>query len=162
MDLHLLRRDLSELRAALQAAGAVTGDRAGLEASRVAAGLARAAVDAGPGVLPQEAGLDEALSTRKGCYLGQEIMARIEARGRLKRSLTILALGDRDGDGPPADARAVLADGRRVGRLGTVALHPEAGLLALAVLRGDLEGDAPLRAAGRVARVVPATSGDAR
>lgn len=161
VDVHLLTRQAPEVTAALTSAGAAPGDRAALEASRVAAGLARAVPDAGPGVLPQEAGLDEALSTRKGCYLGQEIMARIEARGRLKRSLAILALGDPDGDAPAADARAVLADGRRVGRLGTVARHPEAGLLALAVVRSDLAADAPLRAAGRVARVVPSPAGDA-
>lgn len=161
VDVHLPTRQRDEVAAALASAGAVPGDRPALEASRVAAGLARAVPDAGPGVLPQEAGLDAALSTRKGCYLGQEMMARIEARGRLKRSLAILALGDRDGDGPADDARAVLAQGRRVGRLGTVALHPEAGLLALAVLRDDLPEDAPLRAAGRVARVLPAPAGDA-
>jgi folate-binding protein YgfZ len=151
IDLHLLRRDLSELRAALQAAGAVAGDRAGLEASRVAAGLARAAVDAGPGVLPQEAGLGDAISTRKGCYLGQETMARIEARATLRRGLARLRL-----DGwPGEEARPPLRlDGREVGRLGSVAVHPELGPIALAVLRRDLPGDATLEAGSASAAIL--------
>jgi len=143
VDLHLLRRDLSELRAALHAAGAVAGDQAGLEASRIAAGLPRAAADAGPGVLPQEAGLDDAISTRKGCYLGQETMARIEARAKLRRGLARLRL-----DGPPGDASRppLRRDGREVGRLGSVAAHPDDGWIALAVVRRDLPEDVTLEA----------------
>lgn len=143
VDLYLLARDRSELRAALAAAGGVDGDLAALEASRVAAGLPRAAADAGPGVLPQEVGLDGAISTRKGCYLGQETMARIEARARLRRGLVRLRLDGSPGSEPRP---AVLLDGREVGRLGSVAAHPDEGLVALAVARLDLPEDAPLRA----------------
>lgn len=143
VDLHLLRRDLPEVRTALRGAGAVAGDRAGLEASRIAAGLPRAASDAGPGVLPQEAGLEEAISTRKGCYLGQETMARIEARATLRRALARLRL-----TGPVGEDRRppLRLDGREVGRLGSVAAHPDHGPIALAVVRRDLPTDAVLEA----------------
>jgi folate-binding protein YgfZ len=153
VDVHVLRRDLPALRSALAAAGAVAGDRAGLEASRIAAGLPRASADAGPGVLPQEAGLDAAISTRKGCYLGQETMARIEARAVLRRGLARLRL-----DGPPGDeARPPLRlDGREVGRVGSVAHHPDEGLLALAVVRLDLPPDATLEAGAASAAILTA------
>ncbi len=167
VDVHLLARQRDAAIAALRAAGALEGGPGAiqaLEASRVAARLARAGSEAGPGVLPQEAGLDALLSTRKGCYLGQEIMARLEARGRLKRGLALLELGDdgpRDEGSAGRDDRAVLSDGREVGRLGTPVRHPEAGPLALAVLRLDLPADAELRAGGRRARQRPSPPGSA-
>ena len=145
VDVHLLARQRAAIEAALLEAGARPGDEAALEASRVAAGLPRAGREAGPGVLPQEAGLDGRVSTRKGCYLGQEIMARLEARGTPKRALARLTL-----TGPPAapEDRAVTSAGRTVGRLGTVARHPDLGVIALAVLRRDVPGDAALTAGG--------------
>ncbi|MEX2542528.1 MAG: hypothetical protein WD314_11995, partial [Trueperaceae bacterium] len=136
------------LTAALTAAGAVAGGMAALRLGRVCAGLASAAGEAGEGVLPQEAGLEPLVSYRKGCYLGQEIMARIEARGKLRRELGALRL-ERE---PEPGEREVRRDGRLVGRLGTVARHPESGVLALAVLRSDLDLDSPVEAAGVPAR----------
>jgi hypothetical protein len=145
VDVHLLARQRPAVEAALREAGATPGDAASLEASRVAAGRPRGGREAGPGVLPQEAGLDDRVSTRKGCYLGQEVMARLEARGRVKRGLALLTLA-----APPAspDERAVAAGGRTVGRLGTVARHPERGVLALAVLRLDAPDAGELSAGG--------------
>lgn len=142
VDLHLLRGGEAEVAAVLRDAGAVPADVATLEPSRIAAGLFRAGADAGEGVLPQEAGLEEAFSTRKGCYLGQEIMARIEARGRVKRGPALLRL---EGGGLGAlvgargEERTLLRGERRVGLLGGVARHPEHGVLALAVVRHDVE-----------------------
>lgn len=140
----------ADLAAALGAAGAVAGGMPALRLGRVCAGVPSAAEEAGEGVLPQEAGLEPLVSYRKGCYLGQEIMARIEARGKLRRELGALRL-ERE---PEPGEREVRRDGRLVGRLGTVARHPELGVLALAVVRSDLEPAAPVVAGGVAARRV--------
>ncbi len=136
---------------ALVTAGAVAAGERALNIARVAAGIATAEFEGGAGVLPQEAGLEHAVSYTKGCYLGQEIMARLEARGKLRRSLQGLKL-----DGlPDAGARDVQAAGKTVGRLGTVAEHPDHGVVALAVLRNDLEPEAVLEVGGAQARLEP-------
>jgi folate-binding protein YgfZ len=130
--IHLLERDRSAIGAALAGAGAGPGPASLVDGFRIEAGYATAA-DAGSGVLPQEIGLEGAVSYRKGCYLGQEIMARIEARGKLRRAparLTLTSL-------PAGDDRDIVLDGRRVGRLGRTAA--EGGRVrALAALRTDL------------------------
>jgi folate-binding protein YgfZ len=140
---------VSGLRQRLLVAGAREGSAADLDLLRVQAGVATAAGEGGEGVLPQEAGLEGHVSYRKGCYLGQEIMARIEARGNLRRQLTGLNLKGR----PAAGERSIVLDGRLVGRLGTVAADGDR-VLALAVLRNDLPVDAELEVGGVKARVV--------
>ncbi|MDF1521698.1 MAG: hypothetical protein P1P87_02620, partial [Trueperaceae bacterium] len=134
----LLAGDLAEAWHALRAGGVrPVGERA-LTAARVAHGVATVR---GEGVLglPQETGLADRVHPRKGCYLGQEIMARVEARGQLRRTLVGLAL-----DGPPpalglASAwRIEDASGATVGALGSAAPAPDGdGWWALAVARRD-------------------------
>jgi tRNA-modifying protein YgfZ len=137
---------------ALRGGGAELVGEDALDAAKVAAGLASAGGEAGEGVLPQEAGLEDALSYRKGCYLGQEIMARIEARGKLRRALTTVVL---DGPVEPGTAAPEIRHADKVvGRLGTVARMPDGAYRALAVLRTDLPPAAELEAAGRAARRV--------
>lgn len=133
-DLHVLSQHAPALLRALQAAGATFAGEAALDAHRVAAGLADAEHEGGEGVLPQEAGLDYAVSYRKGCYLGQEIMARIEARGKPRRRLVGLKL---DG-APSAGARDLVLNGKTVGRLGSVAGHPLLGTVALGSVRTEI------------------------
>lgn len=142
VDVFLLASELDAVQASLIEHGATLGDFATLEASRVEARLARARADAGSGVLPQESTLDAAISTRKGCYLGQETMARIEARARLRRGLAQLQF-DRD-PGTEAGRADIVCEGRTVGRLGSVVEHPRLGWIALAVVRTDLAPDAAL------------------
>lgn len=144
---------------ALEAAGARHVGPAGLDLLRVRALAALAPQDAGEGVLPQEAGLEEALSYRKGCYLGQEIMARIEARGKLRRGLVRLRF-----DADPrvvqvagAGQRELRSQGRVVGLLGTV-VDAGDGFEALAVLRRDLPEGERVVAAGDVEALVVAPS----
>lgn len=139
------------LVSSLSAAGAVLVGEAALAAARVAAMVPAAAREGGEGVLPQEAGMVERLSYRKGCYLGQEIMARIEARGNLKRSLALMTL-----DGGPlnsVETGSVTLGGRAVGRVGTVALGPDGRKAALVVLRTDVPADADLELDGAPARI---------
>ena len=136
---------------AFTTAGAVAAGEEALNIARIVAGIAAAEREGGEGVLPQEAGLEHAVSYTKGCYLGQEIMARLEARGKLRRSLQGLRL-----DGlPDSDARDIQAGGKSVGRLGTVAEHPDLGVIALAVLRNDLEPETVLEVGGVTGKAVP-------
>ena len=146
-DLHVLAEDAAVLFTNFKKAGAVPAGEEALRTVRVLAGIPAVETEAGEGVLPQEAGLEYAVSYTKGCYLGQEIMARIEARGNLRRSLQGLMLAGV----PETDEREISADGKKVGRLGTVVQHPELGVIGLAVLRNDLEGG--LEVAGVSAQV---------
>lgn len=100
------------------------------------------------GQLPQECGLENRVSYRKGCYLGQEIMARLEARGQTRYQL----MGVR---GDQLQAGAELLQGQRtVGRLGRVAFSPRLGWIGLAILRKDLEAGS-LQIANQSQPVVP-------
>ena len=149
VDLHVLARQADGIRRALEGAGAVLADRTALRLLRTVAGIPHAATEGGDGVLPQEAGLEPLVSYRKGCYLGQEIMARIEARGSVRRALHGVLLEDE-----PRGAD-VEREGRSVGRLGSIARHPELGWVGLAVLRVDLEGDAAVSFGGVGGRRAP-------
>jgi len=138
VDVHLLAADLALAWPRWSAAGVrAVGERA-WTAGRVAQGVASARGEGRLG-LPQECGLEGRVSYRKGCYLGQEIMARIEARGRLRRGLRLLQLaGPPPGLGSARGWRLVDAEGRVVGALGSAAPAPDgAGWWALAVVRLD-------------------------
>lgn len=148
-DLHVLGRDAGALVAALTKAGAALAGEDALEAVRIEAGIAGAELEGGEGVLPQEAGLEVAVSYRKGCYLGQEIMARVEARGNLRRRLVGLTLTGF----PEAGTRDLTRDGKTVGRLGGVAEHPRLGVIALASVRTEVEVGAGLEVGGASAVV---------
>jgi folate-binding protein YgfZ len=101
-------------------------------------------------VLPAEAGLDErAVSFTKGCYPGQEPVARLHYRGRPNRRLRLLAL---DGDERlPYDAELTL-HGKPVGRVTSSVPDGRGGLVALAYVRREVPDDAVLDAGGREAR----------
>ena len=121
-----------------------------LEMARVAAGMVRVGVDTGPSTLVQEAALeDRAVSFEKGCYLGQETVARLQFRGRANRTLRGLAL-----DGPAEAGAVVVAGGREVGALTSVATTPELGPIGLAILRREVEPGAVVEVGGTTARVV--------
>lgn len=146
-DLHVLTKDAGKLLAALQAAGVHLAGEDALEALRIEAGLAGAELEAGEGALPQEVGLEHAVSYRKGCYLGQEIMARIEARGKLRRRLLGLKL-----DGvPEGGVHDLVQNGKTVGRLGGVVVHPRLGVIGLGSVRTELEVGAGLEVGGVLA-----------
>src|SRR6185295_13210406 len=93
---------------------------AGLEAMeilRAEAGLPRFGRDYGPENFPQETGGDEAVSYTKGCYLGQEVVARIHYRGGVQKALRGLAF---EAGSTPRAGAALLFDGREVGTATTV------------------------------------------
>jgi len=97
-------------------------------------------------VLPAEAGLTEThVSFTKGCYPGQEPIARQHYRGKVNRRLRVLEL---EGDDPPAPNAEVFHDGKVVGRV-TSAVRG----LALGYVRTEVPGDVELRIDGRRARL---------
>lgn len=85
------------------------------------------------GELPQEVGWGDRVNNKKGCYLGQEIMARLEARGSTRYQLMGL-LGQKE---IPTGAE-VFRKGKRVGKVGTAVESPDLGAVALALLRKEL------------------------
>jgi aminomethyltransferase len=97
------------------------------EAVRVEAGLPRFGADFDADHFPQETGLgEEAVSYTKGCYLGQEVVARIHYRGGVNRGLRGLRLTLPAG-ASPAPGATLLHDGRPAGRLGSAVRSPAAG-----------------------------------
>jgi tRNA-modifying protein YgfZ len=125
--------DTREFVAALEAAGALVVSETTAECLRIERGRPRYGVDLDDSVIPQEAGLNaRAVSFTKGCYVGQETVARLHYRGKPNRHLRGLRLS------APAQAGDQIAfEGRPVGRLGSVAQSPELGPLALALLRRE-------------------------
>jgi tRNA-modifying protein YgfZ len=116
-----------------------------LERLRIEAGTPRFGREIDDRVLPAEAGLDErAISFTKGCYPGQEPIARQHYRGKVNRRLRVLAV---EGD-PPARETPVVAGEKEVGRV-TSAVPG----LALAYVRSEVPDDAPLSVGGRPARL---------
>ncbi len=88
--------------------------------------------------IPLEADLWDAVSFSKGCYIGQEIIARLESRGRLAKQLSGIQLASESI--PPLD---LLQNGRRVGRLTSVGRSPDLGWIGLALVKpAALETDA--------------------
>jgi tRNA-modifying protein YgfZ len=108
-------------------------DEEAAEVLRVERGRPRYGVDLDESVIPQEGGLNErAVSFTKGCYVGQETVARLHYRGKSNRHLRGLRLS------APATTGDVLRLGdKQVGRLGTVALSPLYGPIALALVRRE-------------------------
>jgi tRNA-modifying protein YgfZ len=121
------------LLGALQSAGAQPVSEAAAECVRVERGRPRYGIDLDDTVIPQEAGLNaRAVSFTKGCYVGQETVARLYYRGKPNRHLRGLRLA-----APAESGDAITFDGKPVGKLGSVAVSPELGPLALALVRRE-------------------------
>lgn len=104
-------------------------------------------------VMPAEAGLEErTISFTKGCYPGQEPVARLHYRGHPNRGLRALAL--EGGELPSYDAELSL-DGKVVGRVTSAAPDADHGVVALAYVRREVPDDVVLDLAGRPARQLP-------
>jgi folate-binding protein YgfZ len=141
--------------AALRASGGELGlaecDEATLEVLRVESGTPRFGAELGEDVLPPEARLDAAVSTTKGCYTGQEVIARIRSRGQVKHLLVGLRL---EGDALPEPRAPIEADGKRIGEVTSAVRSAQAGAIALGfVARSHAEPGTRVQVAGRPARV---------
>jgi folate-binding protein YgfZ len=140
----------ADLIAALTARGAQTVPEAAAEALRVERGRPRYGVDLDDTTIPQEAGLNErAVSFEKGCYVGQETVARLYYKGKPNRHLRGLRLS-----APLALGTELTAGGRVVGRLGSVAVSPDHGSIGLALVRREVEPGAEVMAGAASATVV--------
>ena len=117
------------------------------EAHRVAALRPRLGVDTDERTIPHEVGwIGAAVHLDKGCYRGQETVARVHNLGKPPRMLVLVQL---DGSADrPATGDPLLAGGRNVGRLGTVIDHVDDGPIALALLKRGLPADTPLSTGG--------------
>lgn len=143
------------LREAGAKAGAAWGDPAALDVLRVEAGVPAAGAELGEEVLPAEARLVErTVSFTKGCYTGQEVVARMHSRARVGHLLVGLALVPEADASLPAPGAALLLAGAKVGELTSVARSPAAGAIALGYLRAaHAEPDTELAYEGGRARV---------
>jgi folate-binding protein YgfZ len=114
-----------------------------LELRRIAAGLPRWGREIDDLILPAEAGLDAThVSFTKGCYPGQEPVARLHYRGHPNRTLRTLDLADL----PPYDAELVY-EGKVVGRVTSAVRRPDGSVAALAYVRREVPEDAHLELA---------------
>lgn len=122
--------------------------RAGLwayEAIRVAARVPRLGYETDHKTIPAEAEfMAAAVHLDKGCYRGQETVARVHHLGRPPRRLVLLHLDGIATDHPPVRGTPVELDGRAVGFVGTAVRHHELGMIALAVLKRNVADDARL------------------
>jgi len=120
-----------------------------LELLRVRAGTPRFGHELDDRVLPAEAGLEErAIDFEKGCYPGQEPIARQHYRGRVNRSLRVLAIA---GDEVPEYDAELKHESKVVGRVTSAVLEGD-GVVALAYVRVEVPSDATLRLGNRAAR----------
>jgi tRNA-modifying protein YgfZ len=140
--------------AAIVAAGAARISDDEYEASRIEAGVPRQGYDVDEATIPQEAHLErDAVSFTKGCFVGQELVCRIDTRGHVNRNLRRLR-----SDGPLDRGAAVVSGAREVG-----AVTSAAGGVALAMLRREVEPGATVtvrNAAGDVEARVEAVVSD--
>lgn len=149
---HVSPEGAPAVMAALRHAGALLLDRAGLDVLRVEDGCPWYGPDVNEENLLHETGLVALYhSPAKGCYVGQEVMARLEARGgNVSKRLRGLRLG-----APAAAGAIVVAEGRDAGRVTTAALSERLGPIALAyVHRGHDEPGTAVVVDGAPATVV--------
>jgi len=117
-----------------------------LDAQRVAAGRPRFGFESDPKTIPNELGtLNIAVHMNKGCYRGQETVAKVFNLGKPPRRLTLLHL-DGSGVALPAPGAPITLDGKAVGFLGTVARHHELGPIALALIKRSVPLEATVSA----------------
>ena len=136
LDLFGTRARLESVRAALVAAGATIANEQETEVARVMAGVPEWGREMDGETIPQEAMLDElgAISFSKGCYTGQEVVARIHFRGHVNRNLRWLAAAEL----LPVGAELFDADEKAVGNVRTSVVSPAHGPLSVAMVRREV------------------------
>jgi len=135
VDLLCEAADTERLATALRERGAAPVSEEAAECLRIERGRPRFGIDLDESVIPQEAGLNErAISFTKGCYVGQETVARLFYKGKPNRHLRGLRLS-----APAAGGDELFLGERAVGRVGSVAISPRLGPVALALVRREAE-----------------------
>ena len=148
------RGEVAQMAQAFNAVATQVGTWA-LDAERVAAGRPRIGFETDHKTIPNEIGvLHGAVHMNKGCYRGQETVAKIFNLGNPPRRLTMLHLDGSD-VGFPATGTKIENDGVVVGFIGTVARHHELGTIALAIVKRNTPLDATLSVDGIAAAQQP-------
>ncbi|MGH2924883.1 MAG: YgfZ/GcvT domain-containing protein [Solirubrobacterales bacterium] len=145
IDLICDRERAERLALALVEAGAARVSDGAAEIVRVESGRPRFGREMTEATIPQEAAIDDrAVSFTKGCYIGQETVARLHYKGRPNRRLRGMRL-----DGPVTDGEPIALEDREVGSVGTAVISPALGPIALAVIRREAEPGARVRVGDR-------------
>src|SRR5689334_7490778 len=148
MDVVVPRDRLAEIAAAVEGGGAGVAGLAAYEALRIAAHRPRFGLDTDHKTLPHEVGwIETAVHLSKGCYRGQETVARVHNLGHPPRRLILLHL-DGSEDRLPVHGDPVTRDGTAVGFVGSAARHFELGPIGLGLIKRMVPVDAALRAGG--------------
>jgi folate-binding protein YgfZ len=162
MDVVVPRERLAEIVAAAEQDGAAVAGLAAYEALRIAAHRPRFGLDTDHKTLPHEVGwIETAVHLNKGCYRGQETVARVHNLGHPPRRLIMLQL-DGSADRLPVHGDPVTRDDTTVGFVGSAARHFELGPVGLGLIKRTVPVDAALRAGGVPAAqevVVPPDAG---
>jgi folate-binding protein YgfZ len=152
-DLLVPRARAQGVIAALVGAGAHHAGLWAFEALRVEARRPRLGLETDHRTIPHEVGwIGSAVHLDKGCYRGQETVARVQNLGKPPRRLVLLHLSG-ESDALPEPGTAVELDGRTVGFLGTALHHFDLGPIALAAIKRTLPDDARLQIAGQPVRM---------
>jgi len=156
VDLICAAGDAAKLSAALLDAGAAPVDEPAAEIVRVESGRPRFGREIDTATMPAEAGIVErAVSFSKGCYIGQETVARLHYKGKPNRHLRGLR-----GEALLRAGETLRLDDRDAGRIGTACLSPAHGPIGLAILRREAEPGSALRSDGGAATVVELPFGE--
>lgn len=140
VDLIVPGPERDRVRDALLAAGAVEVSPEAAEIVRIESGRPRFGAEMGTATMPAEAGIvEQAVSFTKGCYIGQETVARLHYKGRPNRHLRGLRFS-----GPARPGDGLLVGGKEVGEVGSAAVSPAFGPIGLAILRREAEPGATL------------------
>lgn len=135
IDLIVESAERDRAREALLAAGAVPASPEAAEILRIEAGRPRFGAEMGTETMPAEAGIvEQAVSFTKGCYIGQETVARLHYKGKPNRHLRGLKLS-----APAQPGETLRAGEKEVGRLGSAAVSPALGPIGLGILRREAE-----------------------
>jgi len=139
-----LRTTLDVVRATLRAAGAIDADSTSMDVLRVESGYPEWGIDMDENTLPQEANLDDmhAVSYTKGCYIGQETVARIHFRGHVNRTLRRLTFAD-DAQ-PPRGAILQDSEHRAIGEVRSTARSERSGSIGIGMVRREIDDGAAI------------------
>ncbi|HEY5987299.1 MAG TPA: folate-binding protein, partial [Streptosporangiaceae bacterium] len=142
MDLIVARERLAAVTAKLERDGMALAGLAAYEALRIAARRPRLGLDTDHRTIPHEVGwIETAVHLTKGCYRGQETVARVHNLGHPPRRLVFLHL-DGSEDRLPAPGDPITLDGAQVGFTGSAARHYEQGPIALGLIKRTTPADA--------------------
>ena len=137
---------------ALHESGIASASSDTLECLRIAAGVPRLGRELDESVLPAEARLEAAISTRKGCYTGQEVVTRMRTRGRASHLLIGLRF---EGETLPAPGAEIHGPSGRLGQLTSSVRSPDDGAIGLGFVRAEAaEPGTSVRVDGTPARIV--------